>query len=544
MSNSPPASHQPNRSSEAHRSLERRTGRKRFSFASDQDSLHPGRAESERELHSPVRTRARSELRFGGKDRVSQLQQHPQEAITHESSHQRDEPTLPATPSDQQHIQHAVYFWNQRLWSLAETHLRAILDSLLKGEDNDAQIRRVKHLLGVCSSFQGKWEAAIRYFISVLRVPIVDMLQLDEADGAAAWWLADAYAMLNRRQEAWLAYSLAEHAPMFKPQATRALWQVIDAEKKRVMAGLVPEDFDHIWEKHKTDADALKGSILHPSVVEADTVSQCFKTRFNSLPAKQLLRPDQNRAESLLKARVPEMATDTSAIAWCNHSAPERLRPSAFLSRSPWPLPFDPFFTMANVQRGRFVAHEGDLSHSRRSSEDLSGRKKARRSIPILEGYCLTSESLPQLVAALRETLRTLEIAFIEEPDAANMAFRCRYAQMAQGVATTYYFSITVSRGLTAKYGVKIAPDGLCAARLVGSSNAGEQERGVPVSERATLKKLIKDTFDRAFKARRRASGGIGGGSAGASMVSLALAVTSSAEATILKGAESKELAV
>jgi hypothetical protein len=440
-----------------------------------------------------------------------------------------------------------VYFWNQRLWSLAETHLRSYLDSLLKGEDNEAQVRRIKHLLGVCSSFQGKWEAAIRYFLSVLRIPIVDMMQLDEADGAAAWWLADAYAMLNRRQEAWLAYSLAEHAPMFKPKASRALWQVIDAEKKRVMAGLSSQDFDSIWEKYKINSDSLKGSILHPSVVASDTVSQCFKTRFNNLPAKHLLRPDHNRAETLLNARVPDMATDTSAILWCNHTSPERLRPSHFLSRSPWPMPFDPFFAMANVQRGRFIAHDttpGDISTSRRSSEDLSGRKKFRRSIPILEPYCLTSESLPQLVSALRETLKTLEIAYIEEPDAQSMAFRCRYAQMVRGIATTYYFSITVSRGLTSKYGVKIAPDGLCAARLVGVYSANEHERGVPVSEKATLKKLIKDTFDRALKARRRASDGFGGGSAGASMVSLALAVTSSTEATILKGAESKEIAV
>jgi hypothetical protein len=432
------------------------------------------------------------------------------------------------------------------LWSLAETHLCSYLDSLLEGEDSEAQVRRIKHLLGVCSSFQGKWEAAIRYFLSVLRIPIVDMMQLDEADGAAAWWLADAYAMLNRRQEAWLAYSLAEHAPMFKPKTSRALWQVVDAEKKRVMAGLSSQDFNSIWEKYKTDSDSLKGSILHPSIVVSDTVAQCFKTRFNNLPAKQLLRPDQNRAECLLNARVPDMATDTSAILWCNHTNPERLRPSHFLSRSPWPLPFDPFFTMANVQRGRFIAHDatGDVSHSRRSSEDLSGRKKFRRSIPILENYCLTSESLPQLVSALRDTLKTLEIAYIEEPDAQSMAFRCRYAQMVHGIATTYYFSMTVSRGLTAKYGVKIAPEGLCAARLVGSYTAAERERGVPISEKATLKKLIRDTFERALKARRRASDGFAGGSAGASMVSLALAVTSSTEATILKGAESKEIAV
>jgi hypothetical protein len=434
------------------------------------------------------------------------------------------------------------------LWSLAETHLQSYLGSLVKGEDHESQVRRVKHLLGVCSSFQGKWEAAIRYFLSVLRIPIVDIMQLDEADGAAAWWLGDAYAMLNRRQEAWLAYTLAEHAPMFKPKATRALWQVIDAEKKRVMASLSPADFDSIWEKYKTNSDSLKGSILHPSVVASDTVLQCFKTRFNDLPAKHLLRPDQNRAESLLNARVPELVTDTSAILWCNHNHPERLRPSHFLSRTSWPLPFDPFFTMANVQRGRFIAHEttpNDASHSRRSSEDFSsGRSKFRRSYPIPQNFCLTSESLPQLVTALRDTLKTLEIVYIEEPDAQSMAFRCRYAQMVRGIATTYYFSMMVSRGLTSKYGVKIAPEGLCAARLVGNYNTSDYERGVPNTEKATLKKLIKDTFERALKARRRASDGFGGGSAGASMVSLALAVTSSTEATILKGAESKEVAV
>lgn len=86
--------------------------------------------------------------------------------------------------------QRIVQHWNAREWHLAEKYLqqqsRAVQAGLtvsIKGVPSQPDARVLKHLLGVCASFQGDLERAMLLFESVLQGPYTSGTNLDEGVG-------------------------------------------------------------------------------------------------------------------------------------------------------------------------------------------------------------------------------------------------------------------------------------------------------------------------------------------------------------------------
>ena len=69
--------------------------------------------------------------------------------------------------------------------------------------------RLTQHMLGICSSFSGRFEDAKGRFWSVINRPIQSVRDLDHADIAAARWLGDACLSLGEVENAVFSYAIA-----------------------------------------------------------------------------------------------------------------------------------------------------------------------------------------------------------------------------------------------------------------------------------------------------------------------------------------------
>ncbi|KAK5122217.1 hypothetical protein LTR85_004127 [Meristemomyces frigidus] len=112
----------------------------------------------------------------------------------------RTDPVSDAGGVDLDHecVRHCVNSFNRSCWDEAEAYLMGYLERLMERDDHQLA-RRVRHLIGVCASCKGETRRAINLFLTVLQTPVTDALALDAGECAAAYWLGDCYAMLNRR---------------------------------------------------------------------------------------------------------------------------------------------------------------------------------------------------------------------------------------------------------------------------------------------------------------------------------------------------------
>lgn len=106
--------------------------------------------------------------------------------------------------------------WNNREWNKAEGYLQQQIKAVEAGEFIDVKgvscqpdIRVLRHLLGVCASYQGMFYTAKKRFESVQRGPYVNGESLDDGDLAAARWLGDTCLFLNEPENAALAWAIA-----------------------------------------------------------------------------------------------------------------------------------------------------------------------------------------------------------------------------------------------------------------------------------------------------------------------------------------------
>ena len=96
-------------------------------------------------------------------------------------------------------------FWNSQDWSSAARFLQKLLTC---GKPLGGA-RMTQHMLGICASFEGKFEQAKGRFWSVIRRPIESVRDLDHADIAAARWLGDACLSLGEVENAVFSYAIA-----------------------------------------------------------------------------------------------------------------------------------------------------------------------------------------------------------------------------------------------------------------------------------------------------------------------------------------------
>ncbi|KAK3726041.1 hypothetical protein LTR37_000189 [Vermiconidia calcicola] len=399
---------------------------------------------------------------------------------------------------ERERINHIIHFFNMAAWNQAEAYLQDYLTSLIE-QDALASARRVRHLIGVCASFKGESRRSIRLFLSVLRTPMRDISEIDDGDCAAAYWLGDAYSMLNQRSEALLAYCIAERSSLFKDPVDTELSDLIGAEQDAVQLGVSKADFKLRWAQ-----EALHGSSSgSESILDTKVMTTAVaKTMLENTPRKaRRATVSGNTSNFQLHQNKPR-----SNLLFCLNKYPRvrkfhrmQLAPDHFDPDSQWPMMYDPLFAMANVQRGRLLAYECDMLDVFSTNEGAKILKSGNMNLSRVD--CFTCTDLNWLIATIRDCLRTLEIQFSEVANVEGTWFIARYSFLQNQIATTHYFSIALfKQTFRAGYGVEICPDGICSARIIRTTL--DHEKGVHNSESKRIKKLIRESLEEAARQR------------------------------------------
>lgn len=379
--------------------------------------------------------------------------------------------------------------WNDSRWTDAEEQITSHIQHQTE-RNNFLLVRKLRHLLGVIASLQGRWHRALQCFISVLNGPISEPSQLDAGDCAAAYWLGDIYALLNRRVEALLAYSIAERSPIFQDLAKHRLHQCIRADQDACRAGNGASDIK-LWEQERLNINFDPGdSILDPQIITG-TAARAFLSYVRWQPeaapgAQYTLEPNDGRAFSLWKVGL-------DAVPW---QEMQRLRidPTSFTPSGAWPLPFDPLFAMANVSNGRLLSPESDLYQLATANHKLPKASGLSRKMD-----CFTHPDGLWLILTIRKCLRWLEVEWTEHSTSETALFASRYSNTEDNINTINYFSLSIFRlSLRSGYGIDICPGGVSSARII--RREANFEKGVHAQETKRVKKLIRDFLEHAAR--------------------------------------------
>lgn len=343
---------------------------------------------------------------------------------TGQSEHNAEslDPSLMLTRMD-----HICASWNSRYWSKAESYLTRHL-SMVQHDHEVA--RKVRHLLGVCASYRGQWQRALALFISVINKPVRELNQLDCGDRAAFYWLGDTYSLLNWNEEALLAYCLAGSceasiSASFSPRSNRCLLVI----QERLRQTVSKSSFKDRW------ADASfhnglppRGGILHCTVVTQPVAQSCLQSQ--GLTAHQCGLHAANKS-SLAQSLDCTPISDMLLIA-----------PSHLESTSCWPMPHDPTFNFQGVLEGSLIAKHINITNVLQQNPEAL--YFSRCFSPNLSGsHCV---DLRRLIAAVRESLKTLAMRWHEIVSRSGVFFLVQYDSVDGHIATMDYFRIEVAR--------------------------------------------------------------------------------------------------
>ena len=398
-----------------------------------------------------------------------------------------------------------MYFFNNRDWSQAKSYLNGYLE-ILHEQNDSARARRVQHLLGICDSYLGDWDESISHFLAVLRVPVADVSEIDDGDCAAAYWLGDIYSLLNKRGEALLAYCLAAHSSFFDRPSEPYLHRCILAEQEAVLLGVSKTDLKARWAQQQTTEDAaMPRSILDRNIIAADTARMLLEepspgARKASVATKSdrdfTFQLDQNKARS-------SFLLSLSKLAPADHYRRLKLTSEHFDPDTPWPLKYDPLFAMANVQRGRLLAHECDLIEL--SSSNLAAKLPRSSSMIYSRTDSFTSTDLTWLITTIRSGLSMLGMDWSEVANVEGTWFVVRHSFFQEKIATTSYFSIALFRhSIRSGYVAVFCPNGICGARLIQLNH--NYQRGVHYADSKRIKTLLREYLDEAAKQQSKAA--------------------------------------
>lgn len=301
-------------------------------------------------------------------------------------------PEADLTPSallDHERIKHIIESWNNSWWDLAERYLEGFHAVLIERQENE-RARRAQHLVAVCASLRGDWDEAIRRFIACLRTPIVSLHDLDEGNCAAFYWLGDLYAMQNRRADAEFAYALTEGSSLAR--TSPGYLSNLRAEREVVQCTT--------HEGTETDNHTVAPrSVLDPDILSPEVVRLCT-TRIQRDDTRAMFDPERSRSSYVEDEDSSDFYLITSKPVSRTISG-ESLHPD-----SPWPMPYDPLFAMANVQKGRLLPHEGRIMVIPNTVSDL----KLPRMFNVHTLDCFSCNDLTWLITTLRACLQDLEI--------------------------------------------------------------------------------------------------------------------------------------
>lgn len=407
-----------------------------------------------------------------------------------------------------EHRLHAiVHAWNRRAWDQAELLLQEHLRYCVESPDR-MTVARVRHLLAVCASLKGDWEEAIRRFMENLGKPIKNTKDLDTGVCASAYWLGDLYAMHNRRAEALLAYCIAGYGgeSYIAPGAASTPSEVVNMDQVTVRLDVSKAEFKKRWLSINARRNWPRdtSSILNPSIVRPEVVEACLDHSAEN-STTQGIQYSGCRGSRLLGDRGPSlsMALQQRAlmITW-----------ESFQTSSPWPLPYDPLFSIENVRIGRLIAYDCDMLAVLTTSSQT-------RLPCVLSLRKAFYNDISWLVTTLRSCLTILNIGHSEVVNFKGAWFMCHYHSVSRQVASTNYFSIAVVRNALRRdcFGINICSENaICSSRLartdpqyvlasVGRCNQGNS--GVHLNEIKRIRKIIGEQLDLAVSALDQSPG-------------------------------------
>ena len=323
-------------------------------------------------------------------------------------------------------MDHICSSWNSRQWYMTESYLIRHL-SMVQYDHEIA--RKVRHLLGVCASYRGQWQRALEYFISVVNKPVQELHQLDCGDKAAFYWLGDTYSLLQRNEEALLAYCLAgscDDLPLgsFTPRSSRCLL----VNQERLRQTVSKSSFKDIWaDASFYNGYAPRGVILHCAVVNQSVAQLCLQSS-DLTPDKCSIHGANRSAPAQSESHMP--ISDMLLIA-----------PSHLESASCWPMPHDPTFNLQAVVQGSLIAKHTDILEVLQQTPEALHFSKSF--LPNLsDSHCV---DLRRLITAVRESLQTLAMRWHEVVSLNGVFFLARHDSIDGHIATLDYFRIEVT---------------------------------------------------------------------------------------------------
>jgi hypothetical protein len=242
-----------------------------------------------------------------------------------------------------------VAAWAQGDYLAAERHLEDQLAAVERGQTctsgTQPDRRILRHLIGVCASFSGKFTKAKRLFESVFNGIYLNRQNLDDGDIAAARWLGDICLHTREHANAVLAYSVAYEGSIARLGARRDRTQRVAAEIRLLDHWLWV--FRRIEQSLKLNVDPTD-IFASTNVVEKSNLMMMVKNNvyeMSGLGANPILPQQQVHPKFTLGPR-PKYDLKIS----------EGFLVGPIISLSTWPLPWDPTFCpMDAVQLDRYM---------------------------------------------------------------------------------------------------------------------------------------------------------------------------------------------
>ena len=370
--------------------------------------------------------------------------------------------------------------WNTGLRAQAKHNIELQLSRDCEGRD-ERLTRKLHHMMGVTASLEGGLEQALLHFISVFSPPIEEASQLDPGHCAAAYWMGDIYALLNRRTEALLAYSIAARNPLLQDAKLLPLYQQILTERESCRRGETKTGVNIDWEDVQDEKPRIADSILDPKILARDVARKIIQADTHPVSFSGKLDPNRSRAMAFHDLGL-------QSGSWQDKHA-LLLETTALEVSGSWPWPFDPFFVLENVRQHRLLGPEIDLLQNGLSPTKIPKKSRLSFSCPDLRWLILT----------LRKCLTKLDMAWSEVMVEQSPRFIVRYSVQEAGVAKTHIFSIPIYRlSFRPGYGVDICSDGICGSRI--KTVVPKAEKGVHCDEVKRVKKLVREFLETAAK--------------------------------------------
>lgn len=382
----------------------------------------------------------------------------------------------------------AVAAWARHDFVNAEKHLEDQLAAVDRGQrcisGTQPDRRILKHLLGVCASFTGKFSKAKGHFESVFNGTFLYHQNLDDGDIAAARWLGDLCLHTQEHANAMLAYSVAYEGSMGRYGAT-------SERTRRVATEIILIDQ---WLFGFRRIEATLNLNLDPtSIFPSANVVEKNKLMINvKKSVYELVRSTSTTPIPVISLGRPTYNLDPRPRYELRLS--EGFLVGPLISLSTWPLPWDPLFHPTDaVQLDRYM---NTVRFAGQQSRSLYDRQLPTNSLGDSKKlHFLTKRGSRWLISAVERGLNEMGITYAHhcfEP-----AIVCCLNQQREGVAFSEGVEIRFCKlSFRDVYGIKVTDVKWATRRVVRPGVYGE----IPPRFRsaADFREIVKGVLDRA----------------------------------------------